>query len=78
MSNHEIRYFFGVNAEIKNNLWLANDSKLVYVAGHNVVVTRLEDRSQYFLPGTGDCEMITAIALSSDGNNLAICERGLE
>jgi len=72
------RYLFGVNAEIKGNLHIANDSKLVYVAGHNVVVCRLEDRSQYFLPGTSDAENITAIALSADSNYLAICERGIE
>ena len=72
------RYLFGVNAELKNNLHLcANDTKLVYVAGHNVVVTRLEDRQQHFFAGTADAECITAVCMSDDGNYLAICQRGI-
>ena len=57
---------FGANADIKNGLHLIDDKKLVYVAGHNVVITKLEDRSQTFLPGSSDAEAITAIALSFD------------
>ena len=75
---------FGANADIKKSLHLIDDKKLVYVAGHNVVITKLEDKSQTFLPGSADAEAITAIALSFDlpatgggmiGQYLAVCQR---
>ena len=68
---------FGCNPDLKNSLCLVGDTKLAYVAGHNVVVCKLEDRSQHFLPGSSDAECIKAIALSEDETHLAICERGV-
>jgi hypothetical protein len=43
---------FGINGELKNNLYLFDDHKLLYSAGHNIVVYNLEDKSQFFLSGT--------------------------
>jgi hypothetical protein len=36
------RFIFGVNGDIKNNLHLIDEHKLLYVAGHNVVVYSTE------------------------------------
>lgn len=46
-----IRFIFGVNGELKNNIYLLEDHRLLYVSGHNIVLYNTEDKSQYFLPG---------------------------
>jgi hypothetical protein len=45
------RFIFGANGDIKNNLHLIDEHKLLYVAGHNVVVysTEPNESNQYFL-----------------------------
>ena len=73
------RYIFGVNAGIKNSLHLVEDNKLMYVAGHNVIIYDAEDRSsfssQFFIPGTEGVDRINAISVSnSKAPLLAICE----
>lgn len=45
------KFIFGVNGEIKNNIYLLEDHRLVYSAGHNIVLYNTEDKSQYFFPG---------------------------
>ena len=39
------RHFFGVNTSIKGGLFLADEDKsLIYPAGHNVVLYKLDDK----------------------------------
>jgi hypothetical protein len=46
------RHFFGVNTSVKDSLFLVgDDNTLVYIAGHNVVLYKLDEKEQYFLPG---------------------------
>ena len=45
------RFIFGVNGEIRNNVFILEDHRLVYSAGHNIVLYNTEDKSQYFFPG---------------------------
>jgi hypothetical protein len=55
---------------------MVDDSKVMYVAGHNVVIYSPEEQSQQFISGTEGVEEITAIAVSKKAHLLAICERG--
>ena len=45
------RHIFGVSKDIKNALFLIDDTNLVYVAGHNIVMYRIDDQEQTFFPG---------------------------
>jgi hypothetical protein len=46
------RHFFGVNTNVKDSLYLvAGDNTLIYVAGHNIVMYRLDEKEQTFLSG---------------------------
>ena len=50
-SNLPFRFIFGVNGEIKQNIYLLEDHRLIYSAGHNIVLYNTEDKSQYTFPG---------------------------
>ena len=54
---------------------MIDEHKLLYVAGHNVVVYSTDEKNQYFLEGSENVEAITAIAVSPSKRFLAICER---
>ena len=69
------RFIFGVNGELKNNLYLIDETKLLYTAGHNVVVYSTDEKNQYFLQGSEGTEKITTIAISKQKKFLAICEK---
>jgi hypothetical protein len=43
------RFIFGVNGETRNNLHLIDEQKLLYTAGHNVVVYSTDEKNQHFL-----------------------------
>ena len=46
------RHFFGVNTSVKDCLYLVqDDNTLLYVAGHNVIMYKLDEKEQYFMPG---------------------------
>ena len=47
------RHFFGVNTEIKGGLFLTDEDKhLIYPAGHNVIMYKIDDKEQFFMMGT--------------------------
>lgn len=58
------RFIFGINGSMPNNIHMVDDKKVLYVAGHNVVVYTLDEKSQTFIPGTEGSEGINAIATS--------------
>jgi hypothetical protein len=70
------KFIFGCNGEIPNNLFLIDDRKIMYLAGHNVVVYNTDDRTQYFIPGSENSGGINYIGLSPSKRFLAICEKG--
>jgi cilia- and flagella-associated protein 57 len=37
------KFIFGVNGQIKQNLYVVEDKRLLYVAGHNVIIYNPED-----------------------------------
>ena len=39
------RFMFGINGALKNNLHIVEDKKLLYVAGHNVIIYNTDERS---------------------------------
>jgi hypothetical protein len=54
-----------VNGELKNNLYLLEDHRILYSAGHNIVLYNTEDKSQYFLPGNA----FYLLTICSDGEH---------
>ena len=56
------RFIFGVNGELRNNLYMVDEHKILYTAGHNIVVYSTEEKNQYFLQGSENVEKITNIA----------------
>lgn len=54
------------------------DSILVYVAGHNIVLYKLDDKEQIFLQGLDNTEAITHVSISKSNKYLCVCERGIE
>jgi len=70
------KHFFGVNTSVKDSIYLVNDDNtLIYVAGHNIIFYRLDEKEQTFHAGSNDTEAITHVALSKSKQYLAICER---
>lgn len=46
------RHFFGVNTNVHDCLFLVQeDNSLLYVAGHNIILYKLDEKEQYFMPG---------------------------
>ena len=66
---------FGVDGNMRNSLHLYDETKLIYVAGMNVVQLDLETGNQSFIAATESCRQINYISLSPQGRFLAICER---
>ena len=69
------RFIFGVNGNLRNNLHLVDEHKLLYTSGHNIVVYSNEEKNQYFLQGQEGTEKITTIGVSKSKKYLAICEK---
>lgn len=69
------RFMFGFRADVSNNIHYIDDNTVVYPCGHNVVIYRIDDRSQRYIPGIQGTEGITAIAVSPSKKYLAICEK---
>lgn len=66
---------FGFNSDVNKNLHFLDENTVIYPCGHNVIIYRIDDRSQRFIPGIEGSEGITALALTKDKNTLAVCER---
>jgi hypothetical protein len=39
------RFIFGVNGEIRNSIAVVDDKKVLYVAGHNIVIYDPDEKS---------------------------------
>ena len=87
------RHFFGVNTEIKGGLFLTDEDKhLIYPAGHNVVMYKVDDKEQFFMMGTlhlyfgnkvlllgsEKTEAITHVSISEGGTYVCVCERSTD
>ena len=72
------KFVFGVDGRINNCLHMVEEKKLIYVAGHNIIIYNTDEGTQYFVPGSSNSDGINYIALSATSKFLAICERGAE
>ena len=72
------KFVFGVNGEIKDCLHIVEEKKLIYVAGHNIIIYNTDEQTQYFIPGSPNSDAINYITISATQKYLAICERGSE
>ena len=68
------KFFFGHKGDVRNNLFFLDHSTVCYPCGHNIVFYSIEDKSQKFIPCIEGSEGITAMALSSNKKQLAVCE----
>jgi WD40 repeat protein len=70
------KFLFGVNGDIPNSLHVIEDKKLLYIAGHNVILYNIDERTQFFIPGSENSAGINSISVSPSKRFLAICEIG--
>ena len=54
---------------------MSEEKKLIYIAGHNIVIYNAEDGTQQFVPGSDNATEINYVTLSPSGRYLAYCER---
>lgn len=66
---------FGLKSNVKDNLHLLEDGSHVYPAGHTVVIVSSDGKTHRFIPGSPECEGISAIMLSPNKKLLAVAER---
>ena len=69
------KFIFGVNGQLNNCLQMHEEKKLVYVAGHNIIVYDIEDGIQTFIPGSANADAINFYCMSPSQRFIAICER---
>lgn len=66
---------FGFNSGFKDSLSYLEDGSYVYPVGASVVIAAADGRTHRFVPGSVECEGITALALSPNKKLLAVAER---
>lgn len=66
---------FGLKSNVKDNLHYLEDGSHVYPAGHTVVIISGDGKTHRFIPGSPECEGISAIMLSPNKKLLAVAER---
>lgn len=57
-------------------MFVLDDKKVVYVAGHNIIIYNPTDCTQEFISGTEGSEGINFITMSGKAPLLAFCEKG--
>jgi WD40 repeat protein len=66
---------FGVKSDVTNNILFVDDNYVIYPCGHNIVIYKIDDKTQRYIPGIQGSEGITALALSANKKWLAVCEK---
>lgn len=69
------KFLFGIKGDVSNNIHFLDDNMILYPVGHNVVIYRTDDKTQKYIPGIEGSEGITALAVSHNKRQLAVCER---
>lgn len=69
------RLVYGLKSNVKDNLHYLEDGSHVYPAGHTVVIISADGKTHRFIPGSPECEGISAIMLSPNKKLLAVAER---
>ena len=68
------KFLFGHKGDVRGNLFFLDNTIVCYPCGHNIVIYSMEDKTQKFIPGIEGSEGITAMALSHNRKQLAVCE----
>jgi len=70
-----IKYVFGYKTDFKNNIFALDDGRLIYPAGHNIIILDTDHKaSQTIIYGTEGSLGITAMAISPEKKYLAFAE----
>ena len=68
----QLNFIFGMNTQIKNNLYFLDEEKIIYPAGHNVVQYQIQDKTQVYYQAPIEYRGISCIELSPLRRWLAI------
>ena len=60
---------------MKDNIHYLEENVVLYPAGHNTVIYNTEQKTQKFIPGTGESKSISALAVSASKKYVAVAER---
>ena len=71
----QTKHIFGLKADTNGSVFHIDEQKVIYTAGHNVVIYSPEEKQQQFFPGLGTSLGITAITLSPLRRHLAVAEK---
>lgn len=53
---------FGLKGDVQGNLFYYDDQRVIYPAGHNVVIYNVDEKTQQYIPGK---TAISALTVSS-------------
>lgn len=42
---------FGVKIDVTNNILYVDDNYVIYPCGHNIVIYKIDDKTQRYIPG---------------------------
>mmetsp|Transcript_78194 Transcript_78194/g.211524 ORF Transcript_78194/g.211524 Transcript_78194/m.211524 type:complete len:1255 (-) Transcript_78194:77-3841(-) len=70
------RHIFGFKTTVKGSVHFAEESQVLYTAGHNCLLYSMDQKTQSkVFPGAEGSEGITATAVSPNRRYLAVCEK---
>ena len=69
------RHVFGLKANVRHNLHYADETSVLYPAGHATVLYNVDQRTQRFFPGTDGTEEISCLCTSHNKRYMAVAER---
>lgn len=72
-----LQFIFGVRSDIRDSLHFWDEKRVIYPAGHNVVLYDIEERTQRFYSPSEDSLAITAVATSPKRAYMAFAETQL-
>ncbi|EAS05472.2 WD40 domain protein (macronuclear) [Tetrahymena thermophila SB210] len=72
----QLKFAFGINTNIKNNLYFLDEEKIIYPAGYNIVQYNIQDKTQVYYQGLTDYRGISCIELSPLRRWLAVGLKG--
>lgn len=71
-----VKHIFGMNSNWKNHVQYISENKIIYPAGHNIVVYNTDEKTQSHITGIEGFRGISTMSLSPSRKYLAFAERG--
>lgn len=53
---------FGMKSDVQGNLFYIDDQRVIYPAGHNVVIYNVDEKTQSYIPGKKAAQTITRVS----------------